>query len=45
MEEKIRLNPFIRPDIVAGYETWYQTVGLHADQQEKSLLKWLMAHF
>lgn len=45
MEEKIRLNPFIRPDIVAGYETWYQTVGLHADQQEKSLMKWLLAHF
>lgn len=45
MEEKISLNPFTRPEIVAGYETWYQTVGRHADQQEKSLLKWLLAHF
>ena len=45
MEEKISLNPFTRPEIVAGYETWYQTVGWHADQQEKGLLKWLLAHF
>jgi ubiquinone/menaquinone biosynthesis C-methylase UbiE len=45
VEKKIRLNPFIRPEIVAGYETWYQTVGRNADQQEKILLKWLLAHF
>ena len=44
-EENIRLNPFTDPEIVAGYETWYQTAGRPADKQEKALLKWLLNGF
>lgn len=45
MVKKISLNPFAAPEIAAGYEAWYQTLGQRADQREKALLKWLLAHF
>jgi len=38
-------NPFTNPEIAAGYEAWYQTVGRRADQQEKALLKRLLSGF
>jgi ubiquinone/menaquinone biosynthesis C-methylase UbiE len=45
VDEKINLNPFTDPEIVAGYEAWYQTVGRRADLCEKALLKRLLARF
>jgi len=45
LEEKISLNPFAIPEIAAGYETWYLTIGRQADRYEKDLLKWLLARF
>ena len=38
-------NPFANPQITAGYEAWYQTVGRRADYQEKALLKRLLNCF
>jgi ubiquinone/menaquinone biosynthesis C-methylase UbiE len=38
-------NPFADPEIAGGYETWYLTIGRGAEQQEKALLKWLLARF
>jgi SAM-dependent methyltransferase len=38
-------NPFGLPEVAAGYEDWYRDAGAKADQQEKSLLSWLLAHF
>lgn len=38
-------NPFADPDIVAGYESWYQTTGRRADRLEKDLLRQLLARF
>jgi ubiquinone/menaquinone biosynthesis C-methylase UbiE len=45
VKEKIRFDPFTDPEIIAGYEAWYQTKGQRADQQEKALLKRLLAGF
>ena len=45
MTEIISLNPFTDPEIVAGYEAWYQTTGRRADHQEKALLKSLLTGF
>lgn len=42
---KIISNPFASPEIVAGYETWYQTTGCRADRKEQALLKWMLASF
>ena len=42
---KISANPFTNPEVAAGYEMWYQTIGCRADRQEKALLKWLLAGF
>ena len=39
------MNPFVDPALAAGYETWYQTAGLRADQLEKALLMWLLSRF
>lgn len=39
------LNPFIIPEIVAGYEGWYDTAGRRADRLEKKLLRRLIAKF
>jgi ubiquinone/menaquinone biosynthesis C-methylase UbiE len=38
-------NPFANPAVVAGYETWYETVGRRADRLEKALLRRLLADF
>ena len=38
-------NPFANVETVAGYEAWYRTDGCKADQQEKSILKWLLSGF
>jgi ubiquinone/menaquinone biosynthesis C-methylase UbiE len=45
VEENNYSNPFANPEIAAGYETWYLTIGRGAERQEKALLKWLLAHF
>jgi ubiquinone/menaquinone biosynthesis C-methylase UbiE len=41
----IKFNPFANPEVAAGYETWYLTTGRWADDQEKALLKYLLAGF
>jgi ubiquinone/menaquinone biosynthesis C-methylase UbiE len=38
-------NPFADPDLVEGYEDWYQTTGRRADRLEKALLQQLLARF
>jgi ubiquinone/menaquinone biosynthesis C-methylase UbiE len=38
-------NPFTDPELVAGYEGWYGSVGRRADRLEKSLLKMLLGRF
>jgi ubiquinone/menaquinone biosynthesis C-methylase UbiE len=38
-------NPFACPDIVTGYEAWYETTGRRADCLEKALLGWLLTRF
>lgn len=38
-------SPFTNPEIAASYETWYETIGLRAVNQEKALLKRLLARF
>jgi SAM-dependent methyltransferase len=38
-------NPFANPEIVAGYEAWYETTGRRADRLEKALLRRLLADF
>jgi ubiquinone/menaquinone biosynthesis C-methylase UbiE len=45
LDEIISITPFTDPEIVAGYEAWYQTMGRRADQREKALLKWLATRF
>jgi SAM-dependent methyltransferase len=40
-----RVNPFLRPEIVSGYEAWYETQGRRADRLEKTLLQQLLGHF
>ena len=39
------LSPFTIPEVVAGYEAWYETNGRRADRLEKTLLRWLIAGF
>lgn len=39
------VNPFSNPDLVTGYEEWYQTTGRRADRLEKALLERLLAGF
>ena len=39
------INPFAHPEVVAGYEDWYQGGGRRADLLEKALLKRLLALF
>jgi ubiquinone/menaquinone biosynthesis C-methylase UbiE len=39
------LNPFTIPEVVAGYEAWYETTGRRADRLEKALLRRLIAEF
>jgi SAM-dependent methyltransferase len=39
------VNPFANPDIVSGYEAWYESTGRRADRLEKALLKRLLTHF
>lgn len=39
------LNPFTIPEIVTGYEAWYETTGRRADRLEKTLLRRLIAGF
>jgi SAM-dependent methyltransferase len=41
----VGINPFADPAIVAGYETWYETIGRRADRLEKVLLGRLLADF
>ena len=38
-------NPFTQPEVVAGYEAWYEGPGRHADLQEKALLSRLPKEF
>ena len=41
----MQANPFANPRVVAGYETWYDTVGRRADRLEKALLGRLLTGF
>jgi ubiquinone/menaquinone biosynthesis C-methylase UbiE len=41
----VRGNPFTDPELVAGYERWYSTVGRRADRLEKRLLRMLLGRF
>jgi ubiquinone/menaquinone biosynthesis C-methylase UbiE len=36
-------NPFDNPELVAGYETWYETDGRTADIAERRLIRWLLS--
>jgi ubiquinone/menaquinone biosynthesis C-methylase UbiE len=45
VENKINHNPFAQPELAIGYNDWYQTEGLGADQKEKALLAWLLTRF
>jgi ubiquinone/menaquinone biosynthesis C-methylase UbiE len=38
-------NPFADPEVVAGYETWYESKGFRSARLEKSLLKRLVVRF
>jgi ubiquinone/menaquinone biosynthesis C-methylase UbiE len=38
-------NPFALPEVVTGYEAWYETNGRRADRLEKALLRQLIASF
>jgi ubiquinone/menaquinone biosynthesis C-methylase UbiE len=42
---RLLVNPFTNPALVAGYEAWYETSGRRADRLEKALLKRLLAGF
>lgn len=44
-EHRSTVNPFSNPDLVTGYEDWYQGSGRRADRLEKALLKELLAGF
>lgn len=44
-EHRSTVNPFSNPDMVSGYEDWYQGSGSRADRLEKALLKQLLAGF
>ena len=37
------VNPFDNPELVAGYETWYETDGRSADIAERRLIRWLLS--
>ena len=39
------LNPFENPELVKGYEAWYETTGSRTDCLEKALLQRLLAGF
>ncbi len=43
--KQLPINPFANREIVAGYETWYDTIGRRADRLEKALLSWLLTIF
>ena len=45
MKAANKLNPFDNPALAKGYEAWYETPGRRADRLEKTLLRWLLAHF
>ena len=36
-------NPFDNPELVTGYETWYETDGRTADIAERRLIRWLLS--
>ena len=38
-------NPFLQPEVAAGYELWYEGPGRRADLQEKELLFWMLKGF
>ncbi len=38
-------NPFMQPEVVKGYEAWYEGPGRRADIQEKALLSWMLKMF
>ena len=38
-------NPFLDPEMAAGYEGWYETVGRRAGRLEKALLRKALARF
>jgi ubiquinone/menaquinone biosynthesis C-methylase UbiE len=38
-------NPFTNPQVVSGYESWYESSGARADRLEKSLLRKLLGWF
>lgn len=42
---RLTANPFADPDLVAGYEAWYEATGRRADRLEKALLGRLLGHF
>ncbi|MGQ9547843.1 MAG: class I SAM-dependent methyltransferase [Roseiflexus sp.] len=42
MTVETRFNPFDNPELVAGYETWYETEGRIADIAERRLIRWLL---
>lgn len=43
MNAEIWFNPFDNPELVAGYEAWYETDGCTADIAERRLIRWMLS--